>query len=131
MQTKIFGRDPALWSALAVSAIAAVGAFLIDLTVDQQGALNGVVAASLGIAVWIVSKDGGPALILGLVKAIISLAAAWHFNIAPDDQFVIMTLVSAITAMFIRTQIGAPVPPPTDTASPVVVVDAPTTPPQT
>lgn len=130
MQKKLFGREPALWSALATAGIAAVGAFGIDLTVDQQGALNAVATAVLGLAVWAATKDGGPALILGFVQSALSLAASWHFNISPDDQFVIMTLTSAIVAMFVRTQIGAPVPPPADTATPVVVVDAPVDPPQ-
>lgn len=124
---KLFGRDPALWAALAAAIISALGSFTFHLSIDQEGALNGIVAAGLGIAVWAVTKDGGPALILGLVKAVLVAAAAWHFNLAADKQVVLMSVVSAAVAMFVRTQVGAPVPPPAATASPVVVVDKPTT----
>lgn len=120
---RIFGREPALWLALAASLISAAGTFIFHTTVEQEGALNGVVAAIVGLIVWRVTHDGSPALILGFVKAVIVLAAAWHFNMPSDRQTILMTMVSAIVAMFVRTQVGAPVPPPKETASPVVVVD--------
>jgi uncharacterized membrane protein YccC len=124
---KLFGRDPALWLALAASLISAIGAFWVHLSVDQEGALNGVVAAVVGIAVWAATRDGGPALILGLGKALLVMLAAFHFNLPTDKQAILMTLLSAVVAAFVRTQVGAPVPPPADTASPVVVVDKATT----
>lgn len=122
---KIFGRDPALWAALATALISAAGSFVFHFSTDQEGALNGIVAAVMGLIVWRVTHDGSPALILGLVKAVIVLAAAWHFNVPPDQQTILLTLVSALTAMFVRTQVGAPVPPPAETAEPVVIVDKP------
>lgn len=122
---KIFGREPALWMALVATVISAIGSFVVHLSVDQEGALNGVVAAIVGLIVWKLTSDGGPALILGFVKAGIVLAAAFHFNMATDKQTILMTLVSAVVAMFVRTQVGAPEPPPAASASPVVVVDKP------
>jgi hypothetical protein len=122
---RIFGREPALWLALAASVISGIGTFVVHLNIDQEGALNGVVAAIIGLVVWKLTSDGGPALILGFVKALIVLAAAFHFNMSTDRQTILMTLVSAVVAMFVRTQVGAPVPPPAATASPVVVVDKP------
>lgn len=122
---RIFGRDPALWLALAAAIISGVGAFVIHLSVDQEGALNGAFAAIFGMIVWKVTSDGGPALILGFVKALIVLAAAWHFNMSVDKQAILMTVVSAVVMMFVRTQVGAPEPPPSQTASPVVIVDKP------
>lgn len=122
---KLFGRDPALWAALFASAVSALGTFVLHFSVDQEGALNGVFAAVMGIVVWAVTKDGAPALILGLAKALILVAAAWHFNIPADQQTILMVLLSSVVAMFVRTQVGAPVPPPAATASPVVVVDKP------
>ena len=120
---KLFGRDPALWSALFVSVVSVLGTFVFHFTVDQEGALNGVFAAAMGIVVWAVTKDGAPALILGFAKALILTAAAWHFDLPADRQVILMTLLSAIVAMFVRTQVAAPVPPPAATAAPVVVVD--------
>jgi uncharacterized membrane protein YccC len=127
MGKRLFGRDPALWAALTASLISVLGSFVVHLSPDQEGALNGIVAAGLGITVWGLTKDGGPALILGFIKALVVVAAAWHFHMPTDRQTVLMTVLSAAVAMFVRTQVGAPVPPPAATASPVVVVDKPTT----
>lgn len=125
---KILGRDPALWAALFASAVSAIGTFVFHFSVDQEGALNGLFAAVMGVVVWAVTKDGAPALILGLAKAMILVAAAWHFNLPADQQTILMTVLSAMVAMFVRTQVGAPVPPPSETATPVVVVDTPVQP---
>lgn len=125
---KIFGRDPALWAALFASAVSALGTFTFHFSVDQEGTLNGLFAALMGIVVWRITKDGGPALILGFAKALILMAAAWHFNLPTDQQTILMTLLSASVAMFVRTQVAAPVPPPASTADPVVVVDKPVLP---
>lgn len=125
---KIFGRDPALWAALLGSVVSALGTFVFHFSVDQEGALNGLFAALMGILVWHVTSDGAPALILGLSKALILVAAAWHFNVPADQQTILMTLLSAAVAMFVRTQVAAPEPPPAATANPVVVVDRPTQP---
>lgn len=122
---KLWGREPALWAAFFAALFSAAGTFLFKLTTDQEGALNGVVAAVLATIVWRVTKDGTPALILGLIKALIMLAAAWHFSLPPDRQTALMTALSAIIAMFVRTQVAAPIPPPAETAKPVVVVDKP------
>lgn len=125
---RIFGRDPALWAALFASAISALGTFAFHFSVDQEGSLNGLFAAVMGIVVWAVTKDGAPALILGFAKAIILVAVAWHFNVPADQQTILMTVLSAAVAMFVRTQVAAPVPPPASTATPVVVVDKPVLP---
>lgn len=114
MAPKIFGRDPALWSALFASAVSALGTFVFHFNTDQEGALNAVFAAIMGIVVWLVTKDGAPALILGLAKAIFMAAAAWHFNVPPDQQTVLMLLLSSIIAMFVRSQVTAPVPAPVE-----------------
>lgn len=107
---KVFGRDPALWAALVASAISALGTFVFHFSVDQEGTLNGVFATLMGLVVWAVTKDGGPALILGFAKSLILVAAAWHFNLPTDQQTILMTVLAAVVAMFVRTQVTAPVP---------------------
>jgi hypothetical protein len=106
---KIFGREPALWGALFASLISALGTFVFHFTVDQEGALNGIIVAVIGIVVWRMTHDGSPALILGLVKAAIVAAAAWHFNLPTDKQTILLAFLSSIVAMFVRTQVKAPV----------------------
>lgn len=108
---KIFGREPALWGALLATIVSALGTFVFHFTVDQEGALNGIISALIGIVVWRVTRDGSPALILGLAKALLVAAAAWHFNLPTDRQTILLALLSSIVAMFVRTQVSAPVPP--------------------
>lgn len=120
---KLFGREPALWLAFVGSLISVLSAFVLHLSVDAEGAVNGVVAALMGLIVWAVTKDGGPALILGFAKSIFIMLAAFHFNLAADRQALLMTLLSAAVAMFVRTQVAAPAPPPVETAIPVVTVN--------
>ena len=109
---RIFGREPALWLALGASVISVIGAFWVDLGVDQQGALNAVLFTIVGIVTAITVRDGVGAAVLGLFKALLSLALAFGLHITPEQQAVIMSLVAAATAMFVRTQVEAPVPPP-------------------
>jgi hypothetical protein len=123
---KIFGRDPALWLALLGLFISAAGTFVFHFSTDQEGVLNGLVAAIMGVIVWRVTHDGSPALILGLAKAVFLTLAAFHFNIPADRQTILMGLLSAAVAMFVRTQVGAPVPPPTAVAAEVKVVGSST-----
>jgi intracellular septation protein A len=107
----ILRREPALFSALAASVIQLVAAFFVPLSVDQQGILNAVVVAILGLATTIMLKsDGISAAALGLVKALIALGIAFGLAWSPEQQAVAMSLAAALSAMFVRTQEVAPVP---------------------
>ena len=102
----IFGREPALWMSLITSAIMVFSAFILTLTPDQQGVLNAVALAFFGLlTAWSVEQGQLSAAILGFIKAVIALAVAFGLQMAPDQQSLIMTLVSAIVAMFLRTQL--------------------------
>lgn len=108
---KLFGREPALWSAFAASAIAMFSAFILPLSVDQQGVLNAVVAAVLGVVTAVVLKsDGLSAAILGLAKAAIAVGIAFGLAWSPETQAVVMTFAATVTGMFVRTQEVAPQP---------------------
>jgi uncharacterized membrane protein YjjP (DUF1212 family) len=108
---KIFGREPALWAAFASAAIKLVAAFWINLSVDQQSALNAIVAALLGLAVAFLVRDGIQAAVLGFVQALLALGIGFGLHIAAENQAVIMSFVAVAVGMFVRTQVGAPVPP--------------------
>jgi hypothetical protein len=109
MQVKILGREPAMWAMLFGSAQAFFSAYVLHLSTDQSGAVNGVVSVVLGIIVAVITHDGLSAALLGLVKAGIIVALAWHLNVSADNQAIIYTFASALVAMFVRTQVSAPV----------------------
>jgi hypothetical protein len=106
---KILGREPAMWSMLLGSAIAFFSAYVLHLSTDQSGAVNGVVSVVLGVIVAAMTHDGLSAALLGIVKAALIVALAWHVNVSADNQAIIYTFASALVAMFVRTQVTAPV----------------------
>jgi hypothetical protein len=100
---KFLGREPALWMSLAGSAIMFFSAFVFPLTAEQQGTLNAVVTAAFGVATaYLVASDGMQAAILGFIKGILALAIAFGWHLAPEQQVIIMTLASALSALFVR-----------------------------
>lgn len=104
-------REPALLILGLISAgVQMVSAFVFPLTVDQQGVLNACAVAIAGVitAVMVRSDQLAPAL-LGAVQAIIALGLAFGLQLAPEQQSVLMTFAAAVVAMFIRTQVTAPV----------------------
>jgi nicotinamide riboside transporter PnuC len=107
----ILGREPALWAGLAKAAIITVATFIFPLTTDQQGVLNALVAAVLGLVVaFAVSAEKAVPFLLGLLEAIIAVAVSFGANLPPTSQLVVMGLAAAIVAMFTRTQVVAPIP---------------------
>lgn len=111
--TRIFGREPAYWLALASALIAFVSSTIFPLTVDQQGALNTVVAAVLGVAAAFAMKaEGLVAALVGFFKAAIAAGMAFKLELSPDVQSAFMVLVELVlTGVLIRPNTVAPVPP--------------------
>jgi hypothetical protein len=115
-------RDPVWYTNLVAAIVIFISTFVVELTSDQQGTLNAVALAIAGlVAGWKVS-DGQLALVVNLFKVLIALAISFGLHWTPEQQMVIILLVTAIGSAFTRTQVGAPVPPPPSTANPVTNV---------
>lgn len=107
---KIWGREPAVWLALVAALIQAVSGFFFHLTDEQQGVLNAVAAAVLGLVVaFAVKGDVVLPAVLGFIKAVFALGLAFGAHWAPDKQSLIMVLVTALFAAFVREKVVAPV----------------------
>lgn len=107
----IFGREPAMILAFLASAVMIFATFVYPLSSEQQGAINAVALASVGIiTMFAVEADGGLALIVGLAKAIIALAISFGLHWAPETQAVVMSFVTVTAQLFVRTQVTAPTP---------------------
>jgi hypothetical protein len=121
-------RDPVFYTNLVAAIVMFVSGFLINLTADQQAVLNGVALAVAGlVSAWRVS-DGQLALVVNLFKALIALGLGFGLHLTPEQQATLIILVQAVGVGFIRTQVGAPVPPPASTAQPVLPVGGTVTP---
>ena len=107
---KIFGREPALVLAFVAALIQMVSSFVFPLSVDQQGVLNALTVAIIGVVTALaVRGDQAAPAILGFIKAALAVGLAFGFHLAPEAQSTIMVFAAAVVAMFVRTQVIAPV----------------------
>jgi len=106
---KILGREPALWAGLVNAIIYMLGALVFDLSPEMESLLIAVTAAILGVIVAWRTRDGISAAILGFAKAVLALVLGLGLKIGADQQAAILTLIAAVTAMFVRTQVTAPI----------------------
>ncbi|WP_127503025.1 hypothetical protein [Actinoplanes solisilvae] len=108
---KIWGREPAMWSALINAFIYLLGALVFNFSPEMESLLIAVTAAVLGIVVAWQTQDGLSAAILGFTKAFLALLLGFGLNVGADQQALVLSFVAAATAMFVRTQASAPVQP--------------------
>jgi hypothetical protein len=106
---KIFGREPAAWLALVAITVKLISAFVIEVSPDAQSAINAVAAAAVGLLVAFTVHDGVIAAILGFVQAAVALAVGLGVHLPADRQALLMTAIQVVVAMFVRTQVTAPV----------------------
>lgn len=107
---KWFGRDPVWYTNLFAVLVMALSSFVLKLSDVQQGALNAVALALAGIIIAVqLRSEGQLAMAVQLVKALIALGLAFGLSLTPDQQFVIVSLVTAVGSGFLRTQVTAPV----------------------
>jgi len=108
---KIFGREPALWAGFVNTAVYLIGSRLLHLSAAHESVLIAITAAVLGVVVSLSTHDGVSATILGLVKAFLALALGFGLKLNPDTQAFILSAAATLSAMFVRTQATAKVPP--------------------
>jgi len=107
---KLFGREPVYWLGLISALIMVLSSFFVPLTIDQQGVLNAISVATFGVlTAYFVAQEGLQAAILGFFKAAIALALAFGWHATPEAQGTIMAFVAAVSAMYTRTQVVAPI----------------------
>lgn len=108
---KWFGRDPVWYTNLFAVILMALGAFGLPLSADQQGVLNAGALAVAGVVIAVkLRSEGQLAMVVQLVKALIAIGLAFGLHLSPDQQFVLVSLVTAVGSGFLRTQVVAPVP---------------------
>ena len=106
----ILKREPAAWLALIAVVVKLLAAFGLDVTADQQAAVNAVAAAAMGLLVAAVAHDGVGAAVIGLAQAALALALGFGLDWSADRQAVVMAAVTVIVGMWDRTQVTAPAP---------------------
>jgi hypothetical protein len=106
----IFGREPVLWYALLTAILQVANAFMWDWSTEQQGLVNAGIAAVLGLAAALTTiKERIVPAAVGLLQSVVSIAVGFGANIAPEQQSMIMAVIAAAAALFVRQQVLAPV----------------------
>jgi hypothetical protein len=106
---KIFGREPSAIVGLAAVVVQFLSAFVFNVSMDTQTAVNVVVAAVVGLIVAFMVKDGVIAGITGLASAGLALALNLGLDLSTDKQAAYMALITVGAQFFVRTQVTAPV----------------------
>lgn len=104
-----FGRDP---SVLVSGVVAALIAILAIFPLDEgvMAAVTALVMASGGVIVAVaVVREGQLPAILALVKAGVAFGVILGWNVSEPTQASILIAVEAVLALFIRTQVVAPI----------------------
>lgn len=105
---KWFGREPAQWAHL-LGGIFMMLVPIFHFSTDLTGAVLAVIAALSGIATAAaVSGEQAAPLVAGLIKALIAVVLAVHFELSPEVQAGIMVMVEAAVGFYLRTQVTAP-----------------------
>ena len=106
---KFFGREPVLFLTLVLVVTQLISAFWVKVTPDQQTIINITCAAVVGLIVAIVAHDSLSAPILGAVQAVVAAAVGFGLNWTVDQQAIVLSVASAIVALFVRSVVVAPV----------------------
>ena len=108
----LFGREPALLLGAVNGVIVLFSALVLPLDGTQQGMLNIVASAVLGLVVAIKVRAGTwAAAVLAVLNALIAAALAFNFELSPEIQSGILLFATAILSYATRAIVTPPQPP--------------------
>lgn len=106
---KIFGREPAFWLNGFALLVAWLSTWFLHLTPETQSVVNAVAVTLMGLIIAFMTGDGQVAALLGFMKALIALGLGFGLHMSDAQQTTLLSLITFIATMFIRTQVTAPV----------------------
>jgi hypothetical protein len=106
----IFGRDPMLIAGAIGGVVALLGSVVFNLTGDQIGTVNAVVAALLIAYVSWGTVDTFTGALIQLIKVVAILGVTFGAKISADQTALVILAVEGIASAFGRTQVTAVVP---------------------
>lgn len=108
---KIFGREPAIVIAFLATLLQVAASLGFGPNPDVQGAIIAVLTAAAGVfTAFKVQADKALPALLGFAQAGFALLLALNFHISADVQSAVAAAIAAAFALFVRTQVVAPVP---------------------
>lgn len=109
---KVFGREPAVVIAFLATLLQVAGSLGLSLSVPLQAALIAVLTAGAGVwTAFKVQADKALPALLGFAQAGFALLLALNFDVTTAVQSAVAAAITAAVALFVRTQVTAPVGP--------------------
>lgn len=107
---RIFGREPAVWLGLVAVAVQFLVAWGVDFSGEQQAGINAVATLVMGLAVAVASaRDQIVPAASGLLVGVLQLAVAFGWDLSQERITTAGALLTALLALWLRTQVTAPV----------------------
>lgn len=107
---KVFGREPAVWLGLVAVGVQFAVAWGVSLSEEQQAGINAVATLAMGLAVAVMSaRDQIVPAASGLLVGVLQLAVAFGFDLSQEKITTAGALLTALLALWLRTQVTAPV----------------------
>lgn len=107
---KIFGRDPAAFLAIIAVAVQAVVAWGVDLSEQQQAAINAAATLVMGLVIaLVVARDQIIPAAAGALGAVLQLLVAFGAHLSQNQVATAGALLTAVLAAWLRTQVVAPI----------------------
>lgn len=105
-------RDPVVLTQALIVPILMALSLLLHLNVEVQSYADAALLAVGGfVAAAFVAVDAALPALAGLVKAVFSLLAGLGLHLDPTIQITVMSVIGAVTAFYVRTQVTAKVAP--------------------
>lgn len=98
------GREPAAWVGLIEALLAILVVFAVGVTAESAVLIMAVVSALAGLYTAWATKDTALGAIVGLAKAVLSLAAYYGLALSEDQQGALMALLPVLFGFWQRTQ---------------------------
>lgn len=109
---KVFGREPAVVIAFIATLLQILASLGFGPNAVVQGAVIAVLTAAAGVVTaFKVATDKALPAALGFAQAGFALLLALNFHVSADVQSAVAAGVAAAFALFVRTQVTAPVGP--------------------
>lgn len=109
----IFGREPAAWIGLIEALVTLILVLWPgSVSATMIALIMAVITAGLGFYTAWVTKDTMLGVTIGLLKAILALAAGFGLHLTADQTGAVIALVTVVLGLFQRTQ-TSPIPEPT------------------
>jgi hypothetical protein len=118
---KYFGREPVYFLGFIAAALQALSAFGVDISDGTQTAINTASAAAVGVITAIVLKNGAlAAALVQFAQAAMALCVGLGLDWSADHQSKVMAAIAALTTLWLREKVTAPVPEtPMEQSSPI------------